>query len=65
MKPIRTLAVLFGAALLLIMPCCAEKTVHCRLCKGIPYEAPCLVDLSTGQVVELTVTKDPGRVSVM
>ena len=36
---------------------------HCYLCHSIPRNAPCLVDLSTGQIVELTVTDDPGIVS--
>lgn len=35
---------------------------HCYLCQGIPCDAPCLVDLSTGQVVELTADNDPGAI---
>ena len=45
--------------LILILSGCGK---HCYLCQGIPCNAPCLVDLSTGQVIELSVDNDPGAV---
>ena len=46
--------------LILLLPSCSR---HCYLCQGIPCDAPCLVDLSTGQAVELSATNDPGSVT--
>ncbi len=37
----------------LILP--APDPARCRLCESVPYHAPCLVDLATGEVGELTV----------
>ncbi len=28
---------------------------HCYICEGMPYHAPCIIDLSTGHIVELSV----------
>ena len=45
-------------ALLLLFTSCGRANKHCYLCQGIPYEAPCLVDLSTGNVAPLTVSEN-------
>lgn len=38
---------------LLCLPGCRGSRSHCYLCEGLAYEAPCLVDLATGDVAEL------------
>ena len=49
--------------LLLLFTSCGRANKHCYLCQGIPYEAPCLVDLSTGNVAPLTVSENYDAVS--
>lgn len=49
--------------LLLLFTSCGRANKHCYLCQGIPYEAPCLVDLSTGYVAPLTVSENYDAVS--
>ena len=39
--------------LMIILP--APEPEKCALCESVPYHAPCLVNLSTGEVGELTV----------
>ena len=40
----------------------ANNTFRCRICEGLPFHAPCLIDLSTGDVLELSVfDNDPVR----
>lgn len=51
------------AVIMSLLPACGGRTSHCYLCQGIPYEAPCLVDLSTGDVAPLTVSGNNGAVS--
>lgn len=61
-KPLRKLhlrAMCCVLTLMLLLSCCGR---HCYLCQGIPSDAPCLVDLSTGQVVEMTADNDPGAI---
>ena len=45
------------AIILSLLASCGARGSHCYLCQGIPYEAPCLVDLSTGDVSPLTVNR--------
>lgn len=40
-----------------LLASCGARGPHCYLCQGIPYEAPCLVDLSAGDVSPLTVNR--------
>ena len=32
-----------------------NNTFRCRICEGLPFHAPCLIDLSTGAILELSV----------
>jgi len=50
--------------LLLLFTSCGRANKHCYLCQGIPYEAPCLVDLSTGDVAPLTVDGNDGALRI-
>lgn len=52
-----------GAIILSLLVSCGARGSHCYLCQGIPYEAPCLVDLSTGDVAPLTVNENDDAVS--
>lgn len=52
-----------SAVLLSLLASCGERSSHCYLCQGIPYEAPCLVDFSTGDVAPLTINKNDDAVS--
>lgn len=39
-----------------------EISFHCSICDGLPYHAPCVVNLSTGRILELSVyDNDPVR----
>lgn len=47
-------------AVILILVCLisllpAPEPEHCAICDSVPYHAPCLVNLATGEVGELTV----------
>lgn len=53
----------FCAMIMSLLASCGERASHCYLCQSIPYEAPCLVDLSTGDVAPLTVSEDNNAVS--
>lgn len=52
----KILVVLFSFLLLVV--CTAQQApepAHCAICDGIPYHAPCIINLSTGEVVELAI----------
>lgn len=53
-----------GIITMLILVSCGNTRPHCYLCQGIPCDAPCLVDLSTGEVVPLTVDENSGALSI-
>ena len=62
------MTVLLVLSLVLLSGCAsdaANKADHCYLCEGLPYDGPCLVDLSTGNVVEITPGTDTGYVSFL
>lgn len=59
MRKIHLRAMFCVLMLMLLLSGCGK---HCYLCQGIPSDAPCLVDLSTGQVVEMTADNDPGAI---
>ncbi len=46
-------AILILIFLIIALP--APDPARCRICESIPYHAPCLIDLATGEVVELAV----------
>ena len=46
-----------------LLASCSGQSSHCYLCQSISYEAPCFVDLSTGDVAPLTVSKHDDAVS--
>lgn len=48
--------------LLLLLSGCVKS--HCYLCGSPPYEAPCLVDLATGNIGELSVGDNQGARSI-
>ena len=52
------------AVIMSLLVTCGRRSSHCYLCQGIPYEAPCLVDLSTGDVAPLTVSNNNGAASI-
>ncbi len=58
-------AILILICLIIVMP--ALDPARCRLCESIPYHAPCLIDLATGEVGELAVYDSdpniPGKLS--
>lgn len=44
-------------ALIALLPClasCRRIAAHCFLCQGVPHSVPCVVNLSTGDVAELS-----------
>ena len=51
------------AVIMSLLAACGGRSSHCYLCQGIPYEAPCLVDLSTGDVTPLSINKNDDAVS--
>lgn len=60
------LGILAGVVLFSGLICCryatGGKTFRCYVCEGLRYHAPCLIDLSTGEILELSVyEKDPVR----
>lgn len=59
---------LLALTLLLLFVSCScspqakEESFHCFICDGLPYHAPCVVNLSTGRVLELSVyDNDPAK----
>ena len=56
-QPIKKLALgslmIALAALLMLLTGCSSSARHCYLCGGFRYERPCIIELSTGNVVEL------------
>lgn len=54
---------ILGVVIISPLASCGARSSHCYLCQGIPYEAPCLVDLSTGDVAPLAVNDDNNAVS--
>ena len=44
---------LLSFVILICLSGCGRSRSHCYLCEGLAYEAPCLVDLATGDVAEL------------
>lgn len=46
-----------GVVLIIVLLACRgiNKSKDCALCGGLKYHAPCIVDLSTGEVGELTI----------
>ena len=55
--------IILCAVIMSLFASCGGRSSHCCLCQGIPYDAPCLVDLSTGGVIPLTVSDNNGAVS--
>ena len=53
----------FCAIIMSLLASCSGQSSHCYLCQSIPYEAPCLVDLSTGDIAPLTVSEGNDAVS--
>lgn len=45
---------LFLAALI-ILSSCNSATKHCFLCQSVPQNAPCIVNLSTGEIAALSL----------
>lgn len=39
---------------------CSKATSHCYLCGSPPHTAPCVVDLATGDIGELTISDNQG-----
>lgn len=57
---------LLAVFILLLFGSCSrqaeEERFHCSICDGLPYHAPCVVNLSTGRILELSVyDNDPAR----
>lgn len=49
---------IFSLFLYSLSGCCITDTQHnprCYICESMPYHAPCLIDLSTGHILELSV----------
>lgn len=45
-------------AILLVLSACSNEVSEperCSLCAGLPYHAPCIINLSTGEMLELAV----------
>jgi len=51
------------SVIMILLASCDGQSSHCFLCHGIPYEAPCLVDLTTGDVAPLIVNENKDTVS--
>lgn len=61
-KALSTLTAIF----LIVLSSCglkeSEVEFHCYICDSLPYHAPCVINLSTGRVLELAVyDNDPVR----
>ena len=44
-----------STAVLIMISSCGRSPAHCFLCQSIPRNTPCIVNLSTGDVTELSV----------
>ena len=55
--------ILLFVVILLCLPGCSRSKSHCYLCEGLAYEAPCLVDLATGDVAELKPLDNEGHLT--
>lgn len=60
---IKSCALLIPAFALVLCVGCSRVVKHCYLCEGIPRGAPCVVDLATGDIAELSTDSNNGAMS--
>jgi hypothetical protein len=51
----KILSVVLALSMATLIGCAAQEEKNCCLCNSFRYHAPCLIDLETGEMIELSV----------
>lgn len=51
----KILSVMLALSMATLIGCAAQKQKDCCLCSSFRYHAPCLIDLETGEMIELSL----------